>query len=85
TSALGRVPVIEVHESLPFVARYWASVFVACPAPQGTIIVPDLRAVLACSVAGAGLAVLPRYLAAEALNRGDLVSLHDPAVPPLRT
>ncbi|MBT2413474.1 LysR family transcriptional regulator [Streptomyces sp. ISL-12] len=85
TSALERVPVVEVHESLPFVARYWASVFDACPTTPGTIIVPDLRAVLACSVAGAGLAVLPRYLGAEALKRGDLVSLHDPAVPPLRT
>ncbi|CAL9518452.1 HTH-type transcriptional regulator ArgP [Streptomyces sp. enrichment culture] len=84
-SALERVPVVEVHESLPFVARYWASVFDTCPTTPGTIIVPDLRAVLACSVAGAGLAVLPRYLGAEALKRGDLVSLHDPAVPPLRT
>ncbi|MGP2438753.1 LysR family transcriptional regulator [Streptomyces sp. JW3] len=84
-SALERVPVVEVHESLPFVARYWASVFDTCPAVPGTIIVPDLRAVLACAVAGAGLAVLPRYLGAEALERGDLVRLHDPAVPPLRT
>ncbi|MEU4653543.1 LysR family transcriptional regulator [Streptomyces sp. NPDC023723] len=84
-SALERVPVVEVHESLPFVARYWASVFDTCPAVPGTIIVPDLRAVLACAVTGAGLAVLPRYLGAEALERGDLVRLHDPAVPPLRT
>lgn len=46
---------------------------------------PDLRAVLACAVAGAGLAVLPRYLCAAALDRGDIVALHEPAVPPLRT
>lgn len=46
---------------------------------------PDLRAVLACAVAGAGLAVLPRYLCATALDRGDIVALHEPAVPPLRT
>ncbi|WP_320780676.1 LysR family transcriptional regulator [Streptomyces sp. CRN 30] len=85
TSLLERVPVIEVHESLPFVARYWASVFDACPVAPGTIIVPDLRAVLACAVAGAGLGVLPRYLAAEALERGALVPLYDPVVPPLRT
>jgi DNA-binding transcriptional LysR family regulator len=85
TCLLERVPVIEVHESLPFVARYWASVFDTCPVPPGTVIAPDLRAVLACCLAGAGLAVLPRYLCAETLRRGDLVSLHDPAVPPLRT
>lgn len=79
------VPVIEVHESLPFVSRYWASVFDSRPAAPGTVVVPDLRAVLACAVAGAGLAVLPRYLCADALERGDVVALYEPAVPPLRT
>ncbi|MEU6349357.1 LysR family transcriptional regulator [Streptomyces sp. NPDC047072] len=84
-AALESLPVIEVHESLPFVSRYWASVFDSCPAAPGTVVVPDLRAVLACAVAGAGLAVLPRYLCAEALERGEVVALHEPAVPPLRT
>lgn len=83
--ALDNVPVVEVHESLPFVSRYWASVFDSRPAAPGTVIVPDLRAVLACVVAGAGLAVLPRYLCGAALERGDIVALHEPAVPPLRT
>ncbi|MEU4049408.1 LysR family transcriptional regulator [Streptomyces olivaceus] len=84
-SALESVPVVEVHESLPFVARYWASVFDATPTAPGTVVAPDLRAVLACATAGAGLAVLPRYLCAPALGRGDIVALHEPAVPPLRT
>jgi DNA-binding transcriptional LysR family regulator len=83
--AFENVPVIEVHESLPFVSRYWASVFDSRPAAPGTVVVPDLRAVLACAVAGAGLAVLPRYLCASALERGDVVALHEPTVPPLRT
>lgn len=83
--ALEDVPVVEVHESLPLVSRYWASVYDSRPAAPGTVIVPDLRAVLACAVAGAGLAVLPRYLCAAALERGDVVALHDPPVPPLRT
>lgn len=83
--ALEDIPVVEVHESLPFVSRYWASVYDSRPAAPGTVIVPDLRAVLACAVAGAGLAVLPRYLCAAALERGDVVPLHDPPVPPLRT
>ncbi|MEU5307791.1 LysR family transcriptional regulator [Streptomyces sp. NPDC021562] len=83
--ALEYLPVVEVHESLPFVSRYWGSVFDARPAASGTVVVPDLRAVLACTVAGAGLAVLPRYLCAAALERGEVMALHDPAVPPLRT
>lgn len=83
--ALDNLPVVEVHESLPFVSRYWASVFDSRPAASGTVIVPDLRAVLACTTAGAGLAVLPRYLCAPALERGEVIPLHDPAVPPLRT
>ncbi|MFF1440906.1 LysR family transcriptional regulator [Streptomyces sp. NPDC058295] len=84
-TALENLPVVEVHESLPLVSRYWASVFDSRPAASGTVIVPDLRAVLACALAGAGLAVLPRYLCAAALERGDIVALHEPAVPPLRT
>lgn len=83
--ALENIPVVEVHESLPFVSRYWASVFDSRPAAPGTVIVPDLRAALACAAAGAGLAVLPSYLCAPALERGDVVALHHPAVPPLRT
>ncbi|AKJ12101.1 LysR family transcriptional regulator [Streptomyces incarnatus] len=83
--ALEDLPVVEVHESLPFVSRYWASVFDSRPATSGTVIVPDLRAVLACAMGGAGLAVLPRYLCASALDDGTIAMLHDPAVPPLRT
>ncbi|WAU86043.1 LysR family transcriptional regulator [Streptomyces sp. Qhu-G9] len=83
--ALENLPVVEVHESLPFITRYWASVFDSLPAASGTVIVPDLRAVLACATTGAGLAVLPRYLCEPALERGDVVALTEPAVPPLRT
>ncbi|WP_251094125.1 LysR family transcriptional regulator [Streptomyces sp. Caat 7-52] len=83
--ALENLPVVEVHESLPFVSRYWASVFDSRPAATGTVVVPDLRAVLSCAIAGAGLAVLPRYLCAPALDHGTVVTLLDPAVPPLRT
>ncbi|MFF7330543.1 LysR family transcriptional regulator [Streptomyces sp. NPDC090306] len=82
---LDGIPVVEVHESLPFVSRYWAAVFDSRPATAGTVVVPDLRAVLGCAAAGAGLAVLPRYLCEAALARGDVVALHEPAVPPLRT
>lgn len=76
---------VEVHESLPFVSRYWSAVFDARPSGTGAVVAPDLRAVQQAVVAGAGLAVLPRYLCENALDRGELVALLDPPVPPLRT
>lgn len=82
---LEQLPVVEVHESLPLVARYWAAVFDSRPAASAAVIAPDLRGVLECAAAGAGLAVLPRYLCAAALERGEVVALLDPPVPPLRT
>ncbi|WP_030411998.1 LysR family transcriptional regulator [Streptomyces sp. NRRL S-1448] len=82
---LDSVPLVEVHESLPMITRYWTEVFDAKPAVSAAVIAADLRAVLACVTAGAGLAVLPRYLCAEALACGEVVALLDPPVPPLRT
>lgn len=82
---LEQLPVVEVHESLPLVSRYWAAVFDSRPAASATVVAPDLRAVLECAAAGAGLAVLPRYLCELALERGEVVALLDPPVPPLRT
>ncbi|MFD6970646.1 LysR family transcriptional regulator [Streptomyces sp. NBC_01310] len=88
-AALDGIPVVEVHESLPLVTRYWAAVFDALPDARSlaaaTVVAPDLRAVLECVRAGAGLAVLPRYLVRDALDSGGIVALAEPAVPPLRT
>ncbi|ARZ69027.1 LysR family transcriptional regulator [Streptomyces albireticuli] len=83
--ALEHLPVVEVHESLPLVTRYWAAVFDTKPLASGNVIAPDLRAVLTCVTAGAGLGVLPRYLCGDALDTGEVVALLDPPVPPLRT
>ncbi|UQI48927.1 LysR family transcriptional regulator [Streptomyces sp. HU2014] len=83
--ALEHLPVVEVHESLPLVTRYWAAVFDTKPLASGNVIAPDLRAVLTCVAAGAGLGVLPRYLCGDALDTGEVVALLDPPVPPLRT
>ncbi|MFB6805813.1 LysR family transcriptional regulator [Streptomyces sp. NPDC056387] len=87
-AALNGFPLVEVHETLPLVARYWASVFETRPGTRpdaATVVAPDLRAVLECVRAGAGLAVLPRYLCQDALDRGQIVALLEPPVPPLRT
>ncbi|MDJ0466176.1 LysR family transcriptional regulator [Streptomyces sp. H27-C3] len=82
---LDQIPVVEVHESMPFVTPYWSTVFDARPAAAATVVAPDLRAVLHATAAGAGLSVLPRYLCEEALERGEVVALFDPPMPPLRT
>jgi DNA-binding transcriptional LysR family regulator len=82
---LSQLPVVEVHESLPFVSRYWNAVFDSPPPASGSVIVPDLRAVLECAAAGAGLAVLPHYLCRAALEQGQVMALLDPPVPSLRT
>ncbi|MFD7625174.1 LysR family transcriptional regulator [Streptomyces sp. NPDC059851] len=88
-ATLDGIPLVEVHESLPLVTRYWAAVFETRPDTRqpdtATVVVPDLRAVLECVRAGAGLAVLPRYLCQGALDGGQVVALLEPAVPPLRT
>ncbi|MEU9250746.1 LysR family transcriptional regulator [Streptomyces sp. NPDC048270] len=88
SAALAGIPFVEVHESLPLVARYWAAVFDSRPDADdaaATVVVPDLRAVLECVQAGAGFAVLPRYLCQGALDSGRITALAEPPVPPLRT
>lgn len=85
TRLLESVPIVSVHESMPLATGYWNTVFDSSPAPSGAVIAPDLRAVLECVTAGAGMAVLPRYLSTEALDAGRLVALYEPPVPPLRT
>jgi DNA-binding transcriptional LysR family regulator len=49
------------------------------------VVVPDLRAVLAAVVAGAGVSVLPRYIAEPALTSGSIEILHQAQVQPLNT
>ena len=84
--ALERIPVVAYAENLPIVRRYWRSVFGHRPdAVTTTAVVPDLRAVRAAVVGGAGMSVLPRYLVREQLAAGSLVELHRPEVAPLNT
>lgn len=84
-NALHAIPLISYAEDMPLVRRYWRTVFQARPAGTPAVVVPDLRAVLAAAVAGAGLTVLPTYLCADELASGSLVKLLDVEVPPLNT
>lgn len=84
-SALEDAPIIADNEDQTLAERYWAAVFDAKPPAPAAVVVPDLRAVLDGVRAGAGIAVLPRHLCAEALEDGSAVTLLDPEVPPLTT
>ncbi|MEU1623961.1 LysR family transcriptional regulator [Streptomyces sp. NPDC020096] len=83
--ALDSVPLVGCEEDLPLLIGYWAEVFGGKPAADATVVVPDLRAVLECVRAGAGMAVLPRYLCAAAFAAGEVVPVLEPRIPPLRT
>lgn len=84
-AALERLPFVVYDEGPVLVRRYWRTSFDRLPRVRAVLTVPDLRAVLAAVVAGAGAAVLPRYVAAAALSAGSVVAVLDPPVAPLNT
>lgn len=84
-SALAGAPLVSYAEDLPILRRYWRHVFGTRLSGDAAIVVPDLRAVKAAVVAGAGVTVLPTYLCAQELADGTLVRLLDPDDPPINT
>lgn len=84
-SALHPVPLITYAEDLPIARRYWRHAFGTRLSCHAAVTVPDLRGVLAAVTAGAGFAVLPRYLCLDELASGALVLLHDLDEPPINT
>lgn len=84
-AALDDCPVVAYAEDLPIIRRYWLTVFERRPPMRAAVVVPDLRGVLAAVVAGAGVSVLPHYLAADPVDRGELAVLHRPELPPINT
>ncbi|GAA3663604.1 DNA-binding transcriptional LysR family regulator [Lentzea atacamensis] len=83
--ALEHLPLAAYSDELPIIRRYWRSEFGKRPKNAVAVIVPDLRAVLAAVIAGAGVSALPRYLAEPALTAGSVELLHQPEIPPLNT
>lgn len=76
SAALAEVPLVAFDEDLPLLRSYWRSAFEATIEDSAAVTVADLRAVCAAVAAGVGVSVVPRYLAAEAIARGELVELH---------
>ncbi|MEV6058373.1 LysR family transcriptional regulator [Nocardia asteroides] len=83
--ALRGVPLVSYAADLPILRRYWRHVFETRLETTPALVVPDLRAVLGVLVAGVGISVLPRYLCARELAERALVTLLDPADPPINT
>ncbi|MDQ3716790.1 MAG: substrate-binding domain-containing protein [Actinomycetota bacterium] len=83
--ALQALPLLSYGEDLPIVRRWWRHELGVAPSGRAVLVVPDLRGLRAAAVAGAGLTVLPRYLCAEDLAPGRLVSILDTDDPPINT
>lgn len=83
---LNAIPVLSYGPELPIIRRYWRSVFDQRPDTlRAAVIAPDLRALLRLALDGAGMTVLPDYLARPHLATGALIKLHSPQIAPLNT
>jgi DNA-binding transcriptional LysR family regulator len=67
-------------ESMPMARRYFRACWGISP-PRPAIIAPDMRAIVRAVQAGAGLAVVPLYLAEPGIADDTLQVLHTPAKP----
>ncbi|NHT16091.1 LysR family transcriptional regulator [Cellulomonas sp. IC4_254] len=82
---LRAVPLVTYADDLPIVRRYWRQVLGRVLDAPAALTVPNLHAVQAAVVAGAGCSVLPASLCADHLAEGRLVPLLTPPEPPLNT
>ncbi len=80
-AALEGIPLIACDEEPHPLHRYFLNVFGCEPCTSPSLVVDDLRASMAAAVGGLGAAVLPSHLCEEALNRGELIRLHQPEKP----
>lgn len=82
---LSSVPLLAYAGDVPILRRYWRHVFGIRLEREPALVIPDLRALAAAAVAGAGATVLPSYLIQEELEGGRLVLLRETEDPPINT
>ena len=82
-TALQDMPLLAYAEDSPMLRRYWRKVFGRVPIGNASMVIPDLRAIVQATIAGAGVTVLPRYIAETALENRTLIQLLEPAKPPV--
>ncbi|MFD0413796.1 LysR family transcriptional regulator [Streptomyces sp. NPDC127108] len=73
-------PFVGYSRAMPMARRYFRSCWDTFP-PEPALTVADMRAAVAAIRAGAGLGVVPRYLAQAGLDAGALAILHTPEGP----
>ncbi|WP_102194045.1 LysR family transcriptional regulator [Microbacterium aurantiacum] len=83
--ALEGTPLLAYARDVPILRRYWRHVFGIRLEREPALIAPDLRALAAAAVAGAGVTVLPTYLIADELADGRLVVVRETEDPPINT
>ncbi|MBL1097398.1 LysR family transcriptional regulator [Streptomyces coffeae] len=71
---------VGYSQGMPMARRYFRSCWGIAP-PQPSLTVADMRAVVVAVAAGAGLSVVPRYVAREGIDAGTLSVLHTPEEP----
>jgi DNA-binding transcriptional LysR family regulator len=79
---LDGIPLLAYSEEMPQIQEFWESAFDVAPDARPAVIVPNLRALMTTTIAGAGMAVLPRYYCESELRNGDLTQLVEPRTPP---
>ena len=79
------MPLLAYDRDVPILRRYWRHVFGIRLDREPALVFPDLRALAAAAVAGAGVTVLPTYLIADELADGRLVDLRPTDDPPINT
>ncbi|WP_460796373.1 LysR family transcriptional regulator [Microbacterium sp. GXF0217] len=84
-AALSRSPLLAYAHDVPILRRYWRHVFGLRLEREPALVAPDLRALAAAAVAGAGVTVLPTYLIRSELADGRLRMLVDTDDPPINT
>ncbi len=82
---LDEIPLVAFDEDLALARELWTAQLRHTINHRPALTVADLRAVCATVVAGAGIGVVPRYLAAEHLADGTLVDLAPNDRPPTNT
>jgi len=83
--ALRAYPLLAYAQDVPILRRYWRHVFGMRLDREPGLIAPDLRALAAAAVAGAGVTVLPTYLIRAELADGRLRMLVATDDPPINT
>lgn len=78
---LADAPFLAFRSDAPLVKETLRRWRVESP-PHIAVEVPDQRALVAMCEAGAGLAIVPRSVAADALSRGAVLSIEGPYAPP---